>query len=175
MVKEEIVADQYHNGCPRCERRLVRTPQGRYCPYCGYDFSTPPEDLEAGEYFTGAECGVFGLIIGLELGVALGVAGGGESPASLVPWTAGGGGVLGAVLSGWLANRIAPPLRRGLRRLLLSACAAGILVFSLASAGLRSVDAIIIIQVGATAVVYLTVTYLTRLIDQEGNAARKAK
>jgi len=152
----------------------VRTAQGPYCPYCGYDFSTPPEDLEGGEYFTGAECGVFGLVIGLELGVALGLAAG-EAGTNLVPWTAGGGGLLGAVLSGWLANRIAPRLRRSYRRLLLSACTAGILVFSLASASLVGVDAVLLIQVGGTAVVYLTVTYLLRMPEQEGDAAGKAK
>jgi len=162
------------NRCPRCGRRLVRTAQGPYCPYCGYDFSTPPEDLEGGEYFTGAECGVFGLVIGLELGVALGLAAG-EAGTNLVPWTAGGGGLLGAVLSGWLANRIAPRLRRSYRRLLLSACTAGILVFSLASASLVGVDAVLLIQVGGTAVVYLTVTYLLRMPEQEGDAAGKAK
>ena len=169
------MADRYDNQCPRCERRLVRTPQGRYCPYCGYDFSVPPESLEAGEYFTGAECGVFGLIIGLELGASVGRALGGESTATVVAWAAGGGAVLAAVLSGWLANRIAPTLRRGFRRLLLSACAAGILVFSLASVGLASVDAILIIELGATAVVYLTVTYVTRLIDREGDDAAERK
>ena len=169
------MADASDDCCPRCERRLVRTPQGRYCPYCGYDFSVSPEDLDAGEYFTGAECGVFGLIIGLELGAALGLAAGGESMATVVAWAAGGGALLLGLLSGWLGNRINPGLRRSFRRLLLSACAAGILVFSLSAAGLASVDAILLIEVGATAGVYLTVTQVTRLIDREGDSAAGTK
>lgn len=168
------MADEYDNQCPRCDRRLVRTPGGRRCLYCGYDFSVPPEALEAGDYFTGAECGVFGLVVGLELGAAVGLtAGNGESTA--VPWMAGGGALLGAVFSGWLANRVAPGVRRSFRRLLLSAWAAGILVLLLATAGLASVDAVLIIQVAATAVVYLGVSYMARVPGREGDSSSQAK
>jgi len=169
------VAEDSENRCPRCDRQLLRTPQGLYCVHCGYDFSVPPEALQAGEYFTGAECGVFGFIVGVELGVALGLAASGEPTATVMPWAAGGGGLGGAVLAGWLGNRLAPGVRRSFRRLLLSACGAGMLVFFLAASGVSDLDALLLTAVGSTAVVYLTVSYLARLLDREGDSAGRTK
>ena len=170
------MADRSEDECPRCQRRLAHTPQGWHCPYCGYDFSISPEALDSGEYFAGAECGVFGLIIGLELGAALGLAaGGGEAMGWTLVGAAAGGGLLGAVFSGWLANRVAAEMRRGLRRLLLSACAAGIVVLLLAAAGLTNIDTLLLMQLGTTLAVYLTSTYATRLLERGGNAAAGRK
>ena len=99
------MAGDSEQRCPRCERALVDTPDGPRCLYCGYDFSVPPEDIESGEYFSGAECGVLGLLAGLEIGVALALASSGPAPApgaTLV--SAGVGAVLGALVmavTGW--------------------------------------------------------------------------
>ena len=165
------MANQSKNRCPRCERQLARTPQGRYCPYCGCDFPVSPEDIEAGEYFTGAECGVLGFLAGLELGAALGLAAGSSAPAStLLAVSAAAGALLGAVLGGWLGYRLAAPVRRNFKLLLLSACAAGIIVLALAATRMGNVDTIVAVEVLASAVIYVTALYVQRHSRRRGDA-----
>jgi len=119
---------------------------------------------------------VFGLIAGVEFGTAIGLAAtAGEPTAALLPWAAGGGGLLGAVVSGWLGNRVAATVRRSFRRLLLSTCGSGILVFFLAVGGLANVDALVLTGIGATAVVYLAVSYVARRVEQGGASGPGAK
>ncbi len=162
-----IVAEDSENRCPRCGRELAQGEQGLYCRHCGYDFSVSPEELAAGGYFTGSECGVLGLIAGVEVGVARGLAaGGGEPAAGLVAGMAAGVGLAAAVLSGWLGNRLAAGVRRSFRRLLLSACGAGMLTFLLAAGGLLSIDALLLVEVGSTVAVYLTVSYATGRLER---------
>ncbi len=162
--------------CPRCGRRLVRGKQGLYCRYCGYDFSVPPEELEAGGYFTGSECGVLGLIAGVEIGMALGLAVSGDEPGGgLVAGMAVGVGLAAAVFSGWLGNRLATGVRRSFRRLLLSACGAGMLTFLLAAGSLLSIDALLLVEVGSTAAVYLAVSYATGRLERESTRGSTQK
>ena len=155
--------------CARCERMLVDTPDGPRCLYCGYDFSVPPEDIDRGEYFSGAECGVLGLLAGLEIGVALALASSGPAPvpgATLI--SAGVGAVLGAVLGGWLGNRLSRPRRRSFRLLLLSACAAGLGALVMAVTGWGSVDTVVLGSVILTVLIYLSALWAHRYGAREG-------
>lgn len=155
--------------CPRCERALVDSPDGRRCLYCGYDFSVPPEDIEGGEYFSGAECGVLGLLAGLEIGVALALASSGPAPVPGVTLlTAGVGAVLGAVLGGWLGSRLSRPRRRNFRLLLLSTCGAGLGALAMAAAGWGSVDTVVLGSVILTVLIYLSALWAHRYGAREG-------
>ena len=149
--------------CPRCERVLVETPKGPRCPYCGYDFSVSPEDIDAGEYFTGGECGVLGLLAGLEIGAAIGLVGGDpEADPVLVLLSAGVGAVLGALIAGWVGYRVAPPRRRNFRLLLLAACGAGLGVLVMAVAGWGNVDTVVLVAVGLGGLLYVSGLYAAR-------------
>ncbi len=165
------MAGDCERRCPRCERALVDAPDGPRCLYCGYDFSVPPEDIEGGEYFSGAECGVLGLLAGLEIGAALGLASSGSTP---VPGatlsSAGVGAVLGAVLGGWLGNRFSRPRRRSFRLLLLSACGAGLGVLVMTAAGWGSVDSVVLGSVILTVLIYLSALYAARYGARAGKA-----
>ena len=113
--------------CPRCDRAIVDTPKGPRCLYCGYDFSVSPEDIDTGEYFSGGECGVLGLLAGLEIGAAIGLAGGDREPdTAFLLLSAGVGALLGAMIAGWVGHRLARARRRNFRLLLLAACGAGL-------------------------------------------------
>ncbi len=149
--------------CPRCDRAIVDTPKGPRCLYCGYDFSVPPEDIDAGEYFTGAECGVLGLLAGLEIGVAIGLVGGDPEPdAAVLLLSAGVGALLGAVLGGWWGQRLARARRRNFRLLLLAACGAGLGVLVMAVAGWGRVDTVVLVAVGLGALLYASGLYAAR-------------
>ncbi len=157
------MAGDSERRCPRCGRALVDTPEGPRCLYCGYDFSVPPEDIDGGEYFSGAECGVLGLLAGLEIGAALGLVSSGSAPASgLTLVSAGVSAVLGAALGGWLGNRLARPRRRSFRLLLLSACAAGLVVLLAAVTSWGSVETVMLGSVILTVLIYLSALWAAR-------------
>ncbi len=140
--------------CPRCDRALVDGPDGPRCLYCGYDFSVSPEDIDAGQYFNASETAVLGLLAGLEIGVALGVVADG-SAASSVPVYALFGVVVGGLFGGWLGGRLAWRWRSKFRLLLLSACAAGLVVLVVALAGWGSTDGLLGSSVALTGLIYL--------------------
>ncbi len=157
------MAPDSQQRCPRCERMIVDTPEGPRCLYCGYDFSVLPEDIDAGEYFSGAEYGVLGLLAGMEIGAAIGLAGGDPEPdAAFVLLSAGVGAVLGAMLGGWLGYRLSRPRRRGFRLLLLAACGAGLGGLVMAVAGWGNVDTVLLVAVGLGALLYASGLYAAR-------------
>ncbi len=142
--------------CPRCERTLVNGPDGPRCLYCGYDFSVSPEDIDAGEYFTAGESAVLGLLAGLEIGVALGVAAvDASSNPNVMVISAALGALLGGLFGGWLGARLAQQWRKKFRLLLLSACAAGLVVLVAALAGWGSMDALLGSSAALTGLIYL--------------------
>ena len=143
--------------CPRCERVLVDGPDGPRCLYCGYDFSVSPEDIDAGDYFTAGETAVLGLLAGLEIGVALGAAGvGPSSNPDMMAINAGIGALLGGLFGGWLGARLAQQWRRKFRLLLLSACAAGLVVLIAVFAGWGGTDTLLGGTAALTGFIYLT-------------------
>ncbi len=143
--------------CPRCDRVLVDGPDGPRCLYCGYDFSVSPEDIDAGDYFTAGETAVLGLLAGLEIGVALGAAGvGPSSNPDMMAINAGIGALLGGLFGGWLGARLARRWRKKFRLLLLSACAAGLVVLIVAFAGWGSIDTLLGGSIALTGLIYLT-------------------
>ncbi len=164
------MAPELQRRCPRCERMLVDTPEGPRCLYCGYDFSVSPEDIDAGEYFTGAECGVLGLLAGLQIGAAIGLVGGDPEPdAAFVALSAGVGAVLGAVLGGWLGCRLSRPRRRNFRLLLLAACGAGLGGLVVAVTGWGNVDTVLIVAVGLGALLYASGLYAAQHSSGKGD------
>jgi len=148
------MASNSRQRCPRCDRVLVDGPDGPRCLYCGYDFSVSPEDIDEGEYFTAGETAVLGLLAGLEIGVALGVVADG-SAASPVPVYGLLGAAVGGLFGGWLGARLARQWRKQFRLLLLSACAAGLVVLVAAFAGWSSTDALLAGSVALTGLIYL--------------------
>jgi len=142
--------------CPRCDRVLVDGPDGPRCPYCGYDFSVSPEDIDAGDYFTAGETAVLGVLGGLEIGVALGAAAvDSSSHPNTIAISAASGALLGGVVGGWLGARLAQRWRKKFRLLLLSACAAGLVVLVAVFAGWGGIDAVLGWSVALTALIYL--------------------
>ena len=156
--------------CPRCERALVDGPDGPRCLYCGYDFSVSPEDIDAGEYFTAGETAVLGLLAGLEIGVALGVAAvDASSHPNTIAISATLGALLGGLVGGWLGGRLARRWRKKFRLLLLSACAAGLVVLVAAFAGWGSTETILAGSVALTALIYLAAQRAAELGSDEGD------
>jgi len=153
--------------CPRCDRVLVDGPDGPRCPYCGYDFSVSPEDIDAGDYFTAGETAVLGVLAGLEMGVALGVVADG-SAASSVPVYALLGAALGGLFGGWLGARLAKRWRKKFRLLLLSACAAGLVVLIAALAGWGCTDSLLGSSVALTGLIYLAAQRAALQMDNRG-------
>ncbi len=142
--------------CPRCDRVLVDGPDGPRCLYCGYDFSVSPQDIDTGDYFTAGETAVLGLLGGLEIGVALGAAAvDSSSHPNTIAISATLGALLGGLVGGWLGARLAQRWRKKFRLLLLSACAAGLVVLVAALAGWGSTDSLLGSSVALTGLIYL--------------------
>ncbi len=157
--------------CPRCERALVDGPDGPRCLYCGYDFSVSPEDIDAGDYFAAGETAVLGLLAGLEIGVALGVAAvDASSNPNMMAINAAIGALLGGLCGGWLGGRLAQRWRKKFRLLLLSGCAAGLVVLVAALAGWGSTDTLLGGSVALTGLIYLAVQRAAGQRSDEGGA-----
>ena len=154
--------------CPRCERALVDGPDGPRCLYCGYDFSVSPDDIDAGEYFTAGETAVLGLLAGLEIGIALGVVTD-DSAASPVPVYALLGAAVGGLFGGWLGGRLAQRWRKKFRLLLLSGCAAGLVVLVAALAGWGNTDSLLAGWVALIGFIYLVAQRAAELGSNEGD------
>ena len=157
--------------CPRCERALIDGPDGPRCLYCGYDFSVSPEDIDAGDYFTAGETAVLGVLAGLELGVALGAAAvDSSSHPNTIAISATLGALLGGLVGGWLGARLAQRWRKKFRLLLLSACAAGLVVLIVALAGWGGTDSLLGSSVALTGLIYLVAQRAARQRADEGGA-----
>jgi len=160
--------------CPRCERALIDGPDGPRCLYCGYDFSVSPEQLDEGLYFTAGETAVLGLLAGLEIGVALGVAAvDANSNPNMMAISAALGALLGGLVGGWLGGRLAQRWRKEFRLLLLSACAAGLVVLVAVFAGWGGIDTVLGGSVALTGLIYLaSQRAATQRADEGGTGSR---
>ena len=162
--------------CPRCERALVNGPDGPRCLYCGYDFSVSPQQLDEGQYFNASETAVLGLLAGLEIGVALGVAAvDASSNPNVMAISAAIGALLGGLFGGWLGSRLAQRWRKKFRVLLLSACAAGLVVLVAAFAGWGSTDTLLGGSVALTGLIYLAAQRAAELGSDEGDTGGRGE
>ena len=151
--------------CPRCGHI---THEGRYCLYCGYDFSLSLQGTEANEYFTGAECGILGLVAGLQIGAAIGLSAVQPDP-TLILAEGAAGAAFGAASSGWLGYRLAKPVQQSFRRILLALCAAGLGALIIAIGGWGNVDTVFLSAIGLTAFFYMAALYAVRHSLRKGD------
>ena len=162
--------------CPGCGRVLVDRHDSPRCPYCGYDFSVSPEQLDEGLYFTASETAVLGLLAGLEIALALVVANEASSGnPDRVALYAALGALGGAIFGGWLGPRLAYRWRKKFRLLLLSACAAGLVILVTALAGWGSTDALLGGSIALTGLIYLTARRVARHKADEGGTGSRGE